>query len=96
MTAHPAEPVNPLMNSRRASQEAMYSELWLSSDGTTGKDTHVSDAMSLLARLADTEAKCTANPYHKSERCALSSELSAERAYGLCLFWPWFQLRDGG
>lgn len=34
-TEHPADPVNPLMNSRRASQEAMYSELWLSSDGIT-------------------------------------------------------------
>jgi hypothetical protein len=88
MTAHPAEPVKPLMNSRRASHEAMYSELWLSSDGTTEKDTHVSDDTSLLARLADTEAKCTANPYHKSAHCALSLKLSAERACGLCLFWP--------
>lgn len=86
MTAHPAEPVNPLMNSRRASQEAIYSELWLSSDGTTENNTDVSDTISILARLAGTEAKCTANPYHKSERYAPSSELSAERAYGLCLF----------
>lgn len=34
-TAHPADPENPDMNSLRASHAAMYSELWLSSEGTT-------------------------------------------------------------
>lgn len=36
ITAHPAEPENPDMNSLLASHGAMYSEEWLSSDGTTG------------------------------------------------------------
>lgn len=34
-TAQPAEPLKPEMNSRRPSQAAMYSEEWLSSEGTT-------------------------------------------------------------
>lgn len=38
MIAVPAEPEKPDMNSRRASVGAMYSELWASSLGTTGRD----------------------------------------------------------
>jgi hypothetical protein len=36
MTAVPAEPEKPEMNSLLASHGAMYSEEWLSSEGTTG------------------------------------------------------------
>lgn len=35
MTAHPADPVKPVMYSLLASHGAMYSEEWLSSEGTT-------------------------------------------------------------
>lgn len=35
MTAHPAEPLKPEINFLLSSQGAIYSEEWLSSDGTT-------------------------------------------------------------